>query len=112
MHLDSAPKTTNAKMWSLKIRIKRNDELHGKRLQALLIDLLVKAGIAGATVWTGVDGFGKRGRSALHWEGVLVNMPLVIEAVDEQLKLEPLLPEIKRVVGANGLVSIQDIYKI
>jgi PII-like signaling protein len=39
-------------------------------------------------------------------------MPLLIEVIDEQPKLEPLLPELKLIVGDNGLVSIQDIYII
>jgi hypothetical protein len=98
------------KMWNLTIRIKKNDEVGGKRLQSLVIDLLVNAGIAGATVWTGVNGFGKRGKSTLHFEGVSVNMPLIIEVIDEQSKLEPLPPELKRIVGDNGLVSISEVY--
>ena len=98
------------KMWSVIVRIKKNDQFGGKRLEALVMELLVKAGIAGATVWTGVDGFGKRGRSTMHLEGVSVNMPLIIEVVDEQIKLEPLLPELKRIVGDNGLVSISDVF--
>lgn len=98
------------KMWSLTIRIKKNDELGGKRLHGLIMDLLRKAGVSGATVWTGVDGFGKRGKSTMHLEGVMVNMPLIIEVVDEQFKLEPLLPELKRIVDDDGLVTIQDIY--
>ena len=56
------------------------------------MDCLMKANIEGATVWTGVNGFGKRGKSTLHLEGVSVNMPLIIEVVDTQEKLEPLLP--------------------
>ncbi len=100
------------KMWNLTIRIKKNDEIEGKRLQVLLIGMLVKAGVAGATVWTGVDGFGKRGKSTLHLEGVSVNMPLIIEVIDEQVKLEPLLPELKRLIGDNGLVSIIEVYII
>ncbi|MCX8150807.1 MAG: DUF190 domain-containing protein [Candidatus Bathyarchaeota archaeon] len=98
------------KMWNVTIRIKKNDELDGKRLQTLVIDLLTKAGVSGATVWTGVNGFGKRGRSTFHLEGVSVNMPLIIEIIDEQTKLEPLLPELKRLIGDNGLVSISEVY--
>jgi uncharacterized protein len=97
-------------MWSLMIRIKKNDTLGGKRLEGLIVDFLVKAGVAGATVWTGVDGFGKRGKSMMHLEGVTVNMPLIIEVVDVEEKLEPLLPELKRIVGDNGLVSINEVY--
>lgn len=97
------------KMWNLTIRFKKNDQLGGKRLESLLMDLLVKSGISGATVWTGVDGFGKRGPDKIKIEGATVNMPLVIEVVDEQSKLEPLLPEIKRIVGNDGLVTIQKV---
>ena len=97
-------------MWQLMIRIKRNDEVGGKRLHLLIMDCLKKSGVSGATVWTGVDGFGKRGKSTLHLEGVTVNMPLIFEVVDLQGKLEPLLPELKRLVGDDGLVTIQETY--
>ena len=100
------------KMWSITIRIKKNDEVGGKRLEHLVIDFLIKAKVSGATVWTGMDGFGKRGKSTLKLEGVTVNMPLIIEVVDEQSKLEPLLPELKGIVGDNGLVTIQETYVI
>ena len=49
-------------MLCVTIRIKRNDKLNGKRLHKLLIDLLIQNKDAGSTVWTGVDGFGKRTR--------------------------------------------------
>ena len=99
-------------MWSVTIRFKRNDEFGGKRLERLVMDFLINSGVSGATVWTGVNGFGKRGKSTLKLEGVTVNMPMIIEVIDEQSKLEPLLPELKRIVGDNGLVTIQDIYVI
>ena len=99
-------------MWQLTIRIKRNDEVGGKRLQTLIMDFLMKAKVGGATVWTGVNGFGKRGKSTLHLEGVSVNMPLIIEVVDSQEKLEPLLPELKHIVGDDGLVTVQETYVI
>jgi uncharacterized protein len=54
------------KVWCLTIRIKRIDELHGKRLQNLLIDFLMSAKISCATLWNGVDGFGKRIRSTIN----------------------------------------------
>ena len=37
-------------------------------------------------------------------------MPLIIEVVDTQEKLEPLLPDLKLIVGDNGLVTIQETY--
>ena len=98
-----------ARMWSLVVRIKRNDTAKGKRVHNLILDILKKGKITGATVWTGVDGYGKRGKSTLHLEGIAVNMPLVIEAIDELEKLEKLLPEIKEIVDDNGLITMQEV---
>jgi PII-like signaling protein len=75
------------KMLCLTIRIKRNDEANGKRLHKLLIDFFMQNKIAGATVWSGVDGFGKRRRSTIKLEGITVNMPLIIEVVDFESKI-------------------------
>lgn len=97
------------KAWDLTIRIKRNDLLHGKRMEAAIVDFLVKAGISGATVWTGIDGFGKRGRSTTKLEGITINMPLVIEVIDEKRKLEPLLPQLKRMVDDNGIITLHEV---
>lgn len=97
------------KLWTLTIRIKKNDELHGKRLYKALLDFMIGAGISGATVVNAVDGFGKRGKSTLHIEGISMNYPLIIEVVDEQSKLEPLIPQIKRMVDNNGMVTIHEV---
>jgi PII-like signaling protein len=100
------------KMLCVTIRIKRNDELNGKRLHKLLIDFLIHNKIAGSTVWTGVDGFGKRKRSTFQIEGITLNMPLIIEIIDEKSKLEPLLPDLKMMVDDNGLVTIHEVETI
>jgi PII-like signaling protein len=97
------------KMWQLIIRFKRNDEIGGKRVERLLLEFLIKSHVSGATVWTGVDGFGKRGKSTLKLEGVTINMPLMIEVIDEKSKLEPLLSEIKQIVDDDGLVTIAEV---
>jgi PII-like signaling protein len=39
-------------------------------------------------------------------------MPMVIEIIDEKSKLEPLLPQIKRMVDDNGIVTIHDVEAI
>ena len=97
------------KMLSLTIRIKKNDELHGKRLYKSLLDFMMGADISGATVVNAVDGFGRRGRSTVRIEGISMNYPLIIEVVDERSKLEPLLPQIKRMVDDNGLVTVHEV---
>ena len=96
-------------MLCLTIRIKRNDEFNHKRLNKLIIDYFIKNKISGATVWTGVDGFGKRRRSTLTIEGITMNMPMIIEVIDEKSKIEPLLPDLKMMVDDNGIVTIHEV---
>jgi PII-like signaling protein len=36
-------------------------------------------------------------------------MPLIIEIIDEKSKLEPLLPNLKRMIDDNGLVTINEV---
>ena len=98
-----------AKMWSLVIRIKKNDTVKGKRVHNVILDILKKGNITGATVWTGVAGYGKRGKSNFQIEGISVNMPLLIEVIDELPKLETILPAIKEVIGDNGLVTLHEV---
>ncbi|HJT47439.1 MAG TPA: DUF190 domain-containing protein [Nitrososphaeraceae archaeon] len=100
------------KMWCLTIRIKKNDQFRDKRLEKALVDFLMGAKISGATVWTGVDGFGKRRRSTVHIEGIMINMPMIIEVVEEKSKVEPLLPQIRRMVGDNGIVTLHEVNAI
>jgi uncharacterized protein len=86
-------------MLCLIIRIKKNDEIHGKRMEKQIIDFLMKSKLLGAIVWLAIDGFGKRGRSTVFLEGIMMNQPMLIEIVDEKEKIEPLLPELKRMIG-------------
>ena len=93
-------------LWSLVIRIKKNDTVKGKRMHVLILDILKKESISGATMWTGVGGYGKRGESTINIEGISVNMPLIIEIIDELTKLENVLPKIKDLVDNNGLITL------
>ena len=100
------------KMLCLTIRIKRKDELNGKRLHRSLIDFLIENKVSGCTVWTGVDGFGKRKRSTISIEGVTINMPLIIEVIDDKSKIESVLPQMRRMVGDNGIVTIHEVHTL
>ena len=100
------------KMWCMTIRIKKNDNYEGKRMHQVILDMLKRSKISGATVWTGVAGFGKRGESNFQIEGITVNMPLIIEVIEELSKVESVLPEIKKMVGDNGLVTLYEIQTV
>jgi len=77
-----------------------------------LIDFLIENKVSGCTVWTGVDGFGKRKRSTISIEGVTINMPLIIEVIDDKAKIESVLPQMRRMVGDNGIVTINEVHAL
>ena len=97
------------KMWCLVIRIKKNDSVKGKLVRNLILDILKKAKISGATMWTGMGGYGKRGKSDIQIEGITINMPLMIEVIDELEKLESVLPQIKELVDDNGIITLHEV---
>jgi PII-like signaling protein len=91
------------------IRIKKNDKVDRKRTFQIILDILKKHSVSGATVWTGMTGFGKRGTSNFQIEGISINMPLVIEVIEEKSKLESMMPELKRIIGDNGFVTLHEV---
>ena len=97
------------KMWCLVMRIKKNDSVKGKLVRNLILDILKKAKISGATMWTGMGGYGKRGKSDIQIEGITINMPLMIEVIDELEKLESVLPQIKELVDDNGMITLHEV---
>lgn len=69
------------------------------------------AGLAGATVLRGTMGFGRSSR--LHTAKILrlsMDLPLVIEIVDTEAKLQAFLPVLDRMMnGAGGLVTLENV---
>jgi uncharacterized protein len=99
-------------MICLNIRIKKNDNVNGKRLAKTIIELLIMSKILGAIVWLGVDGFGRRGKSTVHLEGLMINQPMMIETIDEEEKIQPLLLPLKQMIGDNGFITIHRVQVI
>jgi uncharacterized protein len=91
----------------MRIHIGERDRHDGKPLYEAIVNLLRRNGYAGATVFRGVMGFGASGRiSADHMELLAFDLPLVIECVDTQEKIEAILPEIDGMIDA-GLITLE-----
>ena len=96
-------------MLCVTMRIKKNDEINGKKLEKALMEFLKKSKVSEATVWLGVDGFGKSGKSTLHLEGLTINQPMMIDVVEEKSIIEPLLPQLKRMVDDHGIITLHEV---
>jgi PII-like signaling protein len=93
----------------MRIFIGESDRWERRPLYAALLELFRSRHLAGATVLRGVAGFGPR--SILHTAGVLklsADLPLVIEVVDAQERLDAVLPEVDRMMSG-GLITMEKV---
>ncbi|MBV8491639.1 MAG: DUF190 domain-containing protein [Candidatus Eremiobacteraeota bacterium] len=88
------------------------DERDRKGMQPLytaVVELMRKRGVAGATVFRGIEGFG--GHGEMHVAKIfswVPNLPVLIEVVDDWSRLEPLLPELEALVP-EGLITLEPV---
>ncbi len=93
----------------LRIFIGESDKVHGRPLSEIIVEKARELGLAGATVLRGILGFGANSR--IHTSKVLrlsEDLPLVIEIVDEEEKINTLLPELDKVIG-EGLITLEKV---
>ena len=93
----------------LRIFIGENDRIKGRPLYEAIVLKAREAGLAGATVLRGPMSFGKS--STLHTAKVLrlsEDLPMVIEIVDTQEKIDAFLPLLDPLMGS-GLVTLERV---
>ncbi len=93
----------------LRIYISEKDRWRGTSLDVALVETLREKGIAGATVFRGIVGFGAH--SLIHTiriEVLMADLPLVIETIDTPEKIEGVLDTIYPMVR-EGLITIEDV---
>lgn len=98
---------TNARL--LRIFIGESDTYDGRPLYQAIVETLRREGLAGATVLRGIEGFGKSSR--LHTAHILrlsEDLPIVIECVDTDDKIEAVLPTLDDMIG-DGLVTMERV---
>lgn len=91
----------------LRIYIGENDRFGGKPLYKAIVKKLREMGIAGATVYRGIYGFGKKSR--VHSADVMrlsTDLPVVIEAVDRGYKIEKAIKEVKPMIR-DGMITVE-----
>lgn len=77
-------------------------------LYEAIVELLMQAGISGATVNTGIMGFGtNRQMHRKRLFGVTDERPVTITAIDNEARLRAVLPQLESMVG-EGLVFLVD----
>lgn len=91
----------------LRVFIGESDKYEGRLLYELIVEKAREGGLAGATVYRGILGFGANSR--LHTAKVLrlsEGLPVVVEIVDAAEKIKAFLPWLDGVIK-EGLVTLE-----
>lgn len=93
----------------LRIFIGESDTYEGRPLYQAIVELLRREGLAGATVTRGIEGFGKSSRlHASHILRLSEDLPIVIECVERNERIEEVMPELDQMIG-DGLVTLERV---
>jgi PII-like signaling protein len=95
----------------LRIFLGESDKSHSTNVYEKIVFDARKAGLAGATVFKGIMGFG--GTSRIHTSKILrlsEDLPLIIEIVDEEAKIENFIPVVDKIFeesNCGGLITLE-----
>jgi hypothetical protein len=91
----------------MRIHIGELDKFHGKPLHLAIVELLRQRHYAGVTVIRGMMGFGASSRLHTDLVEVLsVDLPIVIECVDTEERIQAILPDLDEMLG-RGLITLE-----
>lgn len=96
----------------LRIFIGESDRHAGKPLHEAIVRQAREAGLAGATVLRGLEGFGAHSR--LHTAKILrlsQDLPIVIEIVDKEERIQAFLPLLDGMVD-EGMITVEKVHII
>ena len=97
----------------LRIFIGESDRSHGRPLYEALVEKARELGLAGATVWRGIESYGARSR--IHTAKILrlsEDLPVILEIVDSEEKIRAALPELDAMIeaaGNGGLITLEKV---
>ncbi len=99
----------NGEQVLVRVFIGESDKWHHQPLHIALLERLRKDGFAGASVFSGIAGFGAR--SLLHTTHILrlsEDLPVIVEVVDTEEHIERLTPILEEMVS-EGLVTMEKV---
>jgi PII-like signaling protein len=91
----------------MRIHVGERDRYKGRPLYQEIVELLRRRHYAGATVFRAVMGFGASARLRTdRFEVLSLDLPIVIECVETEERIEAILPELDEMIGG-GLITLE-----
>ncbi|MDE2480698.1 MAG: DUF190 domain-containing protein [bacterium] len=93
----------------LRIFVGESDRIENQPLYTAIVERARAAGLSGATVFKGIEGFG--GHSVVHAARVFdlsTDLPVLIEIVDTEEKIRAFIPSLDAIV-TEGLITLETV---
>ena len=95
----------------LRVVLGESDRVNGKMLYEVLVRSAREAGLAGATVLRGIEGFGAKSR--IHTAKILrlsEDLPIIVEIVDTEERIRSFMPVVDDLFqksGSGGMITLE-----
>lgn len=107
---NAVPIEHNALM--LRVYLGESRRHEGRELYRVLIEAMLRAGLRGATLLRGIEGFGSHRRvSSERAVEVSPDLPVLIEVVDDEDRILGFLPVLETLLD-DGLVTLERIQRV
>ena len=93
----------------VRVHFSQKDKWEGKPMQEAIVTLCLELGLAGATVYRGVEGFGLSAH--IHHSSMWPDSndpPIMISIIDREEKIVRLLPRLDEMLS-EGIVAVSDV---
>jgi hypothetical protein len=96
----------------LRIYFTEDDKWQGESLYKAIVAKSMELGIAGATVYRGIEGFGASARIYhAHSLSVSKNAPVMVTVIDTEEQIQKLIPHLDQMI-AGGLIASSKVEAI
>lgn len=93
----------------LMVFLTEDDRVGHRSTAEALLERALTAGLMGATIWRGIEGFGANGQlRAARLPDLARGLPLVLEMIDDEAALEAFLPTVHE-LAQGALVTMEPV---
>jgi PII-like signaling protein len=93
----------------LRVFVGEGDRRHGQPLYIAVVEEMRRAGLAGATVLRGIEGYGAhRVVHAARVFDLAADLPIIVEVVDDEARIRAFLPVLNTLLD-EGLVTVESV---
>ncbi len=93
---------------AMEIYLEETDQWHGKPMYTVIVEMARTEGLAGATAYRGIMGFGSSAKiHSIHVLDISEDLPVVVKIIDEPQKAKAFATRVREVVDQRKIITWQ-----